>query len=115
MPNNANVPGIPLQVDPAGGGEITLSWDASCLPTDIDYEIYQGPFPHNSRDFTRHIPRFCSTMGMTMRTFPAGAGSSYFLVVPHNAEREGSYGTCSAGGQRTTSLSSCHDHRIGCP
>ena len=76
--------------------EITLSWDASCVAGDDDYEIYEG----EGGDFTSHTSKLCTTLGATSATFVPAAGSSYYLVVPRNADREGSYGTDSNGIER---------------
>ncbi len=82
-----------LVLDKADGDQITLSWGASCLATDTDYAIYEGTLG----DFTSHTSLFCSTGGATTTTVTPLIGGTYYLVVPHNATREGSYGTSTAG------------------
>ena len=52
-------------------------------------------------------PRLCSTGGNTEHSFTPPAGDSYFLVVPRNAFREGSYGTDSFGPERPPGVSTC--------
>ena len=40
----------------AEGGQITLSWAPSCLPDDVDYEIYEGSLG----DFTTLLGPGCA-------------------------------------------------------
>jgi hypothetical protein len=91
-----------LRVD-RSGTEITLSWEASCVIGDDDHGIYEGELG----DFTSHASRFCTTAGSTSRTFVPAAESSYYLVVPLNADREGSYGSASSGDERQQGADAC--------
>lgn len=51
-----------------------------------------------------------------MATIVPGAGSMYYLVVPHNGAVEGSYGRDGAMGERPASLTACFPQSIGaCP
>lgn len=96
----------------AAGGNIRLSWGGSCVATDSDFEIYAG----DMSDFTAHGPKFCSTAGATTLTFTPAAANEFYLVVPRNAAREGSYGTDSAGGQGPLAASACLPQAVaGCP
>ena len=88
VPNGFDVPGVPLMLDKTPLGEVTLSWGASCLVTDTDYEIYEGPLG----DFASHAPRLCSTGGNTSRTIPPDEGDRYYLIVSRTDTREGAYG-----------------------
>ena len=72
----------------AGGGDITLSWQPSCLETDNDYAVYEGTLGV----FESHDAPYCDTNGATSQTLAPAAGSTYYLVVPLSATREGSYG-----------------------
>ena len=92
-----------LTIDKAVGGQIELSWSASCLPTDIDYAIYEGDLGV----FDSHQSRFCSTGAATTKTFTPLAGNAYYLVVPLNAIREGSYGTDSNDMERPQGANAC--------
>jgi hypothetical protein len=103
VPDGGPLPGTPLTVAPAGGGDITLSWGASCVSSDTDYEVYEGTLG----SFTTHAPRTCSTSGALSFTLTPAAGSAYYLVVPRNATREGSYGEASSGAERPPSGSAC--------
>ena len=114
MPDGAQVPGAPLMVQRAPGGEINLTWSKSCLSTDNDFEIYEGALGV----FYSHTMKFCTTGGASMLTltFLPAPGSTYYIVVPRNGPREGSYGTDSAGIERSRGLVSCLPQSIGvCP
>ena len=109
--------GTPLTLAKSGidNQDLTLSWGASCLGTDVDYAIYYGPIGN----FTSLPWMFCSTEGATTKTFPMPGGSDYFLVVPVNGYFEGSYGTGRAGverPERPAATSACLPQYIGtCP
>ncbi len=98
-----------LAVTGADGLNITLSWGSSCLPTDHDYEIYEGVLG----DFTSHVALFCTTGGATEKTFAPGAGGRYYLLVPRNSDVEGSYGLDSEGRERPPGQSSCRPRVLG--
>ena len=98
-----------LLVDNADGDQITLSWGASCLATDNDYAIYEGTLGN----FTSHTSLFCDTAGATTKTFTPLAGGTYYLVVPLNASREGSYGTTSEDSERSVGEDTCLPQQIG--
>ncbi len=100
VPDGEQVPGTQLMVVPAGGGDITLSWDDSCVVTDTDFEIYEGLLG----DFTTHVARSCSTLSATSFTLTPSGGNRYYLVVPRNATNEGSYGTDSNGVERPQAI-----------
>ena len=103
VPDGSVVPGVPLTVSLEGTGEITLAWSPSCQVGDDDYAVYEGALG----DFTSHASRACSTGGATSLTIaPSGTGS-YYLVVPRNADAEGSYGTDSTGAERPAATSPC--------
>jgi hypothetical protein len=93
----------PLLVSRLQGGELSLSWDASCLASDTDYEVYEGQLGA----FYSHVPRTCSTGGASSFSFPVPAGSTYYIVVPRNVSREGSYGLDGDGQERPASAQAC--------
>lgn len=112
VPDGSRVPGTPLTVEHAAGGDIRLSWGGSCVANDFDFEIYAG----DASDFTVYAPKFCSTGGATTVTFTPAAGSEFYLVVPRNATREGSYGTDSTGAERPVGIPACLPQAIAaCP
>ena len=96
---NVNAPGAgdiadTLTIAPAAGGDITLSWGASCSATDTDYSVYEGGLG----SYYTHVARLCSTGGATSVTLTPPSGASvYYLVVPRNAAFEGVYGKASSG------------------
>ena len=102
-PDGLSAPGIPLSILPLPGGDVTLSWGASCAAGDTDYEVYEGTIG----SFASHIPKICGTGGLTSATIIPAAGSSYYLVVPRNTIGEGSYGTRSDGAARPASAAPC--------
>ncbi len=102
MPDGALVPGVPLTIAKMGG-DITLSWDASCSPTDTDYGVYEGSIGV----YYSHTERLCTTGGLVGVTLTPGAGDRYYLVVPRNAASEGSYGHTSDGDERPPGSSTC--------
>jgi len=112
--DGADVPGTPLTVTKAGGADITLSWDVSCVANDADYAIYEGLVG----DFTSHVPLDipnppCTTFGATTMTVTPAAGSRYYLVVPQGDEHEGSYGSDSGSVPRPPSVSACKPQLVG--
>jgi hypothetical protein len=84
------------------GGDVTLDWHTSCQSGDTDYEVYTGTIG----DFSSYTPELCTTNGQTAATVTV-PDNTFFLVVPHNTDREGSYGETSAGVPRPRSTSAC--------
>ncbi len=112
VPNGADVPGVPLTVANAGGGDISLSWGPCCMAADNDYEVYEG----HLETFYSHDQRFCSTAGATNITFTPQPGNTYYLVVPRNSLHEGSYGQASSGSERPQGTSACLPEQVAtCP
>ncbi len=83
-------------------GGLTLSWGASCSAGADDYSIHEGELG----DWYGHGAIDCSDDGgdRTEEVVPA-PGNRYYLVVPWNAEAEGSYGT--GLGERPQGAPSC--------
>ena len=100
--------GEPLTIGKAPGERITLSWGPSCSAEDVDYSVYEGVIG----DFTSHGALFCSTNGATTRTF-GRLGDNYYLVVPHTAVREGSYGVDSENQERAAGTDVCLPQELG--
>lgn len=111
VPDGSLVPGTPLMATKAPG-RVELAWAASCNPADADYAVYEGTLG----DFASHQPAQCSTSGATTAALPASVGSSYYLVVPRNAQAEGSYGVATAGAERPPSPAACLPQQVAtCP
>ncbi len=98
----------PLSVDLLPAGDLRPSWDRSCVVSDGDFAVYQG----THGDFSSHAPVACSTGGATALTFTPGPGDRYYLVVPRNARREGSYGLLSDGSERPSAPAACAPQAI---
>ena len=112
VPDGTSLSGTPLTVTPAPGGDVTLTWGASCNAGDSDYEVYTGVIG----SFTQCSPIACTTAGQLSMTITPSSGSQFFLVVPRNAVSEGSYGLTSAGVERPPSGSPCLSQLIAaCP
>jgi hypothetical protein len=92
---------------------ITLSWtgNASCNAADTDHAIYEGTLGN----FTSHVPVACSTSPAHSWNFTPQAGNRYFLLVPINATREGSYGLGAGGAERPVSGLACLPQLVACP
>jgi hypothetical protein len=90
-------------------GALQLSWGASCVPTDVDYEVYEGAIG----SYYSHAPVLCSTSGATSTTIVPAGYSTYYLVVPRSAQREGSFGLDGAGAERPAGGATCLPQAIG--
>lgn len=91
------------------GGNLVLSWSASCAPADSDYEVYEGSLG----DFASHAPRACTTAGATVVSLTPSSGNRYYLVVPRDAFSEGSYGRRGNGSERPQLPSACRPQVAG--
>jgi hypothetical protein len=112
VPDGSQAPGVPLTIEHAPGGEIRLTWGASCLAGDTDYEVYEGTLGA----FYSHTMKLCTTGGATTATFMPAPGSSYYLVVPRGGGREGSYGVDGNGAEIPTGVPACLPQTItACP
>jgi hypothetical protein len=91
---------------------VTLAWGETCRSSDSDYAIYEGTIGQ----YYSHTQRVCSTGGARTWTSLEAGGDRYWLVVPRNAQREGSYGTNDEGAQRPQgSPVSCLPRQFQCP
>jgi hypothetical protein len=105
-------PDSPLLLEKGAGARILLSWGASCLFSDIDYEVYQGVLG----TWDTHTPLTCSTGGATSMMLGPSLGNKFYLIVPTAPYFEGSYGKTSRGIERPPSTSACLPQMIGeCP
>ena len=92
------------------GGLLQLDWAASCNSSDDDYAIYEGTL---GGAFDDHASKLCSTGGITSESFSIPSGNTYYLVVPTNALREGSYGQDGNGAERGPGAGACAVQAIG--
>ena len=103
VPDGGTVPGAPLTIARGFTDTIVLSWGASCATADADFAVYEGSLG----DFASHEPRACGTGGSRSVELNPVAADAYYLVVPVNADREGSYGSDSAGAERPQAIDAC--------
>lgn len=112
VPDGDLAPGTPMTCTRLAGGDLEMTWSASCASGDSDYEIYEG----NLGTFYSHAAKLCTTGGATTATMTPTSGNRYYLVVPRGATTEGSYGRNSAGVERPAGLPKCFDAgTIACP
>jgi hypothetical protein len=94
---------------------VTITWSPSSSAGAEDYGIYEGtlvrPWVYN------HADKVCTDSGGdSQETISPQAPDSYYLVVPLNANDEGSYGTDSAGAERPAGTTTCRPTQgLGCP
>ena len=101
-----------LSAAKGAGSGIAIAWPASCLTTDTNYGIYEGPIG----SWASHTSLVCSTAGATSFTVTPTRADAYYLVVATNGTKDGSYGTTSAGVERAAAAVPCHPQEIGsCP
>jgi hypothetical protein len=91
--------------------QVTLTWDASCMSSDSDYEVYEGSMSASGFSYN-HGAKFCTTGGNTTITFQAPAGSAYYIVVPQNGIVEGSYGLSGSGAPIPQGVPSCRPQMV---
>lgn len=115
-------PALPHEIQPGGriagltvtkatAPMITLDWGASCSSADTSFAVYEGTI---GGTFTSHAPVLCDTGGAQTATFTPGAGSTYYLIVPHDGSSEGSYGARTpAPMERPPSASACFPQVLG--
>jgi hypothetical protein len=97
-----------LRVERTDTGEINLSWARSCFASDTDYEIFAGDL----NDLHGYEVITCSTSGERSWTMTPMPGDRYYLVVPRNETREGSYGTDGSGIERAPGSPACLPQEI---
>jgi hypothetical protein len=108
VPDGRFTPGTPLRVDKAAGGQVRLTWSASCLETDTDYAVYEGQIG----SYYSHVPVVCSTAGSRDVTFTPAPNLVYYLVAPRNQDQEGSHGRLRSGVERGVAGLTCLGQQI---
>lgn len=93
-----------LLVAEGSGGSLLLRWGPSCQADDNDYAVYEGTLGTPGS----HTARFCTTGGSRLKVLTPAAGNTYYLVVPTQAGREGSYGSLAEGAERPPAASACY-------
>lgn len=109
VPDGDAVPGLPLTLHKNGANpsDLDLDWSPSCGATAADYSVHEGTLG----GWYSHNEALCSTTGATEATISPGEGNRYYLVVPLDDRREGSYGTDSLGVERPRSDIRCRFER----
>lgn len=102
-----------LQISKSYGTVLQLQWGASCISSDKDYAVYEGPIGN----FRAHLPIRCSTGGSTNTTITPSDGNRYYLVVPNDLYYEGRYGSSSSGAPIPAGPTRCLPvaQTTGCP
>jgi hypothetical protein len=95
---------VAIASPPGGRLRLRISWNASCSTGAEDYAIYEGAIGQ----WYSHTRLDCSDEGgdLTEEVTPS-AGDRYYLVVPLNANAEGSHGTASDQTERPVGITSC--------
>lgn len=86
IPDGATVPGQPLDVMLAGGGEVTLSWDATSCPA-AAVNVYYGALG----GYSAFTGGFCDLPGNGSATLPLPDGSWFLVVATDGASTDGSW------------------------
>lgn len=112
IPNGWDVPGEPLRIARLGEDQLELTWGESCSPTDDDYKVYIGFYGA----YPSHFAEICSTGGATTATVSIDMFDRYYIVVPFDATREGSYGRDSEREERPQGGGLCQQQQlVTCP
>ncbi len=112
----------PLRLGKAPGGQLVLTWSASCSSGADDFGIYEGTLVSIDNGIYDHVRIDCHDAAPALsETITPGAASQYYLIVPYNPQGEGSYGVTSAPSverpQAVGPLDRCSVAQIltGCP
>ena len=93
------------------GGDLDLSWGASCSASGPDYSVHEGVLGN----WYSHAPLRCSSGGALLLTITPSGGDRYYLIAPISPGFTGSFGTNSAGAERPDGAPSCTDDRALAP
>lgn len=104
VPDGTAAGSQPLLVTKASGTGITLAWDGSCAPTDIDHSVHEGVLDGS---FSAHGPILCSTAGARSVTITPRAGNAYYLIGALSTSTQGSLGRASDGVERSAGVPPC--------
>jgi len=99
--------GPALRVDRGSGGTLVVTWGASCSPTTANYAIYQGTLSALRAGTWDHAPVTCAAGIDFTETIVPGAVSTFYLVAPTAAGKEGVLGSSSSGALRPSSAAAC--------
>lgn len=111
------VPGVvpdTLALTKLSPGSISIGWSASCSSGAADYAIYEGSIG----TWYSHAALICSdASGDHEEIVTPSEGDRYYLVVPRNANGEGSYGVDSGNVEIPRGSSTCAAAQVlgACP
>lgn len=113
VPDGSVVTGTELKVTKIAGGNIQLTWGASCSASVSNYAVYEGTLP--IAGVYNHVARNCALGNVLMTSLAPSAGNRYYLIVPETAANEGSYGQKTGGVERPQGGGACKPRLVGCP
>lgn len=113
VPDGATVPGTELKVTKLLGGNIQITWGASCSASANNHAVYEGTLP--IAGVYNHTSRNCSLGNVLSASLAPSAGNRYYLIVPETAANEGSYGRATGGAERPQGGGACKPQLLGCP
>jgi hypothetical protein len=94
----------PIRLGKVSPTEILLQWSASACEGALDYAIYAGAVG----DWDSHAFLTCHDAdGDLTEIVEVSSGDRYFLIVPQNLDREGSYGTDGESTERPAAVDPC--------
>jgi len=86
-----------MRVERLPAGDLELRWNAPACSGAADFAVFEGSIGN----WTSHQSVICTdTAGDLRETLPPAAGNRYYLVVPIDAQSEGSFGVDSSGAER---------------
>lgn len=109
VPDGSVIPGQPLTIAKSGA-TLTLAWGPSCNTGDSTYAVYEGRI--GSFYSHRQIGSCTNGANPLGEEITPSESSSYYLVVPRTATREGSYGTDSSGAERPAGYVVCQPKEV---
>ncbi len=84
---------VTLTMEKTAGPNVILHWSADCVTAAENYGIHEGTIDSVRVGSYDHIVKTCTDAApFGMEEIAPDAADSYYLVVPHNVDIEGSYG-----------------------
>jgi len=102
-----------LRLEPSGFGDVRVSWEAGCSTSISGYTVYEGSLA-TLRGGQYQVTAAVCDAGLDLEEVltPSGA-DRFYLVVPHDASREGGLGVDSDGTLRPAPSSPCRASTTG--
>ncbi|RMF76741.1 MAG: hypothetical protein D6738_00775 [Acidobacteria bacterium] len=106
VPDGATVAGQPVQVTRAGGGDVTVTWDATTCPAPDNHLVW-----YDLAQMASYVvaAETCAVGSSGSWTGTPPGGSVGVIVVGHDppSDTEGSHGTDSTGAERPSQATTC--------